>query len=143
VGDNSLCDNSLCKEEAKLNASSTNPSVLTLDNMADFFGHATMNMRLPMTSTVIPVRGDCEVHGEKLKIMVLSNTLTLGMPSKPSEDDMTYNINFEGEGKFTIKVKYISSLQCYKGSATLDGKDEPSVTFTFASKDSPLAALRD
>jgi len=110
--------------------------------MADFYGHATMNMRLPMTSTVIPVQGTCEVHNDKLKIMVLSNTLTLGMPGKPNEDDMTYNISFEGEGKFTIKVKYISSLQCYQGSATQDGKDEPSMKFTFASADSPLAALK-
>merc|ERR1711942_61531 len=121
---------------------SESSSALPRDKMADFAGHATMDMRLPMTSTIIPVQGECEVHNDKLKIMVLSNTLTLGMPGKPSEDDMTYNINFEGEGKFTIKIKYLSSLQCYRGSATMEGKDDPSVTFTFANKDSPLAALR-
>merc|ERR1712178_496576 len=108
-------------------------------DMADFYGHATFFMRLPMTATIIPVRGDCEVHGDKLTIKVMSNTLTLGMPSKPSEDDMTYNMNFEEEGKFKVKIKYLSGLRCYRGSATLEGKSQPSIAFTFANSDSPLA----
>jgi len=111
--------------------------------MADFHGHATMHMALPMTSTVIPVRGTCEVHKDQLKIKVLSNTLTLGMPGKPSEDDMTYNISFEDEGKYTIKIKYLSSLQCYEGSATLEGKKQPAMNFTFHNNDSPLAELKN
>jgi len=111
--------------------------------MADFYGHATFFMRLPMTATVIPVRGDVEVEGDKLKIKVMSNTLTLGMPGKPREEDMSYNINFEEEGKFTVKVKYLSGLRCYRGSATLEGKSQPILKFTFANKDSPLSELKD
>lgn len=105
-------------------------------------GYATMYMRMPLTTSNLPVVGQCEVAGRHVTLQFPFTGIEFDLPSTPREDRNDYDFRIRGAlGDMAMTLKYLKDLQCFHGTGHLDEDNRPLLSFTFYSSSSPMSKL--
>lgn len=98
-----------------------------------------MYMRMPLSSSQLPIEGKCHVDDDKLHLKFPFTGIEFELP-KLEEKDFDFSLH-AARGKMNIAIKYVEDLKCYQGKGTLEEESEPSLSFIFFDDDSPLNKL--
>ena len=111
-------------------------------------GFATMYMRMPMSTSSLPVAGSVSVDGKRVTLKFPFTGIEFELPSSPKdikEVEDSFKIDFMVKtstgGVISINIGYISSLKCFTGCGQQEEDNQPCLTFYFFSDKSPMALL--
>ena len=110
-------------------------------------GFAVMHMKMPMTSSTLPLKGSCTVHGKEVTIELPTTKTSFKLseqpkvPKKPAEFGIETLMKTPTGQTFTINIRYIAELECFVGTGKEDGATSPTLTFCFFDDKSPMNKL--
>ena len=105
-------------------------------------GQTAMYMRMPMSSSKLPVVGKCKVDGRRVTLSFPFTGIEFDLPTTPSERANDYDFRIRGTmGDMAMTIGYVPELKCYHGIGRIDDDTHPALTFTFYSEDSPMNKL--
>jgi len=109
-------------------------------------GFATMYLRMPMSSSTLPVQGQCTVDDRRVTLKFPFTGIEFDLPGQPRENRNEYDFTIRSaKGDMTMTIGYVSELRAFTGTGRMsveDNEDDtPVLTFCFYSADSPLNRL--
>jgi len=105
-------------------------------------GFATMYMRMPMSSSTLPIGGTCSVDDKRVSLKFPFTGIEFDLPSKPTEDRNDFDFKIRGaRGDMTMTIGYIPDLKAFHGCGKQDEDDTPVLTFVFYPEGSPMNKL--
>ena len=107
-------------------------------------GFATMHMRMPMSSSSLPIQGHCSVDNRRVTLRFPFTGIEFDLPSVPSEQtavDFEFLIRSQKGRDMTVTIKRLDDLSAYVGYGREEGDEHAVLTFVFYSADSPLSHL--
>lgn len=108
-------------------------------------GYATMYMRMPMSSSALPIQGTCTVDDKRLTLKFPFTGIEFDLPNPPKENRNDFDFKIRGaRGDMTVTIGYVSELACFTGvgrTEETDGLDTPVLTFVFYPDSSPMSKL--
>jgi len=107
-------------------------------------GFATMHMRMPMSSSSLPIQGHCSVDNRRVTLRFPFTGIEFDLPTVPSEQsatDLDFLIRSQKGRDMTVTVSRMDDLSAFIGYGREDGDDHAVLTFVFYSADSPLSRL--
>ena len=111
--------------------------------MALYNGFATMYMRMPMSSSSLPIQGQCTVDNKRVTLKFPFTGIEFDLPALPSEQssDFDFVIRSQKGKDMTVTISRLADLKAFAGYGREDGDDTAVLTFVFFSPDSPLTKL--
>jgi len=123
-----------------------------------FDGFATMYMRMPMSTSSLPIQGQCIVDDRRITLKFPFTGIEFELPDPPSTilhrqlerqavGDKTPVPDFEfkirgARGDLTMTIGYVAELRTFTGVGRQeDDSDLPVLSFCFYPPDSALALL--
>ena len=109
-----------------------------------YVGFATMHMRMPMSSSSLPIQGHCSVDNRRVTLRFPFTGIEFDLPSVPSDQpatDVDFLIRSQKGRDMTVTVSRLDDLNAYIGYGREDGDEQAVLTFVFYSPDSPLSRL--
>jgi len=110
-----------------------------------YHGFATMYLRMPMSSSTLPVQGQCAVDDRRVTLKFPFTGIEFDLPGQPRENRNEYDFTIRSaKGDMTMTIGYVSELKAFTGTGRMDIGDQdetPVLTFCFFSEDSPLNRL--
>ena len=107
-------------------------------------GFATMYMRMPMSTSSLPVQGHCSVDERRVTLRFPFTGIEFDLPGAPSEqtaDVFDFLIRSRHGRDMTVTVSRLDDLGAYVGYGREDGDEHAVLTFVFYVPDSPLSRL--
>ncbi|ESN89926.1 hypothetical protein HELRODRAFT_194765 [Helobdella robusta] len=105
-------------------------------------GFATMYMRMPMSSSTLPVQGSCTVEDKRITLKFPFTGIEFDLPSSPKESQNDFDFKIRGaRGDMTMTMGYVPELKAYTGVGKQEEDDMPVLTFCFFPPESPLSRL--
>jgi len=123
---------------------------------ATYRGFATMYLRMPMSSSTLPVQGQCTVDDRRVTLKFPFTGIEFDLPGQPRENRNEYDFTIRSaKGDMTMTIGYVSELRAFTGTGRMDvggaggggggdrddHDDTPVLTFCFYAADSPLNRL--
>ena len=103
-------------------------------------GSATMYMRIPMSTSTLPVQGKCSVSGKVACLRFPFTGIEFELPDVPSPGN-NFNFRIRGaRGDLVMSIDYIPDLDCYSGVGK-EGDDNIVIRFSFWGSSSPMTKL--
>lgn len=110
--------------------------------MAKYEGSATMYMRMPMSTSALPIQGSCTVDDKRITLKFPFTGIEFDLPSSPSEDRNEFDFKIRGaRGDMTMTIGFIPELKCFTGIGKQEEDDQPVLTFYFYPSSSPMSRL--
>ena len=110
--------------------------------MTSYEGFATMYMRMPMSTSTLPIQGSCNVEDKRITFKFPFTGIEFDLPTAPQEGCNDFEFKIRGaRGDMTMTISYIKELRAFTGNGKQDEEDTPVLTFTFFPSDSPMAKL--
>ncbi len=110
--------------------------------MARYEGTATMYMRMPMSTSTLPIQGTCTVEDKRITLKFPFTGIEFDLPSSPKEDRNDFDFKIRGaRGDMVMTISYVPELKAFNGVGKQDEDDTPVLTFVFYPTDSPMAKL--
>jgi len=110
--------------------------------MMKYDGFATMFMRMPMSTSTLPVQGSCTVEERRITLKFPFTGIEFELPGNPQDCRTEFDFKIRGvRGDMTMTIGYISELKAYTGVGKQEDDDMPVLTFCFFPIDSPLTRL--
>ena len=109
-----------------------------------YHGFATMHMRMPMSSSSLPIQGHCSVDNRRVTLKFPFTGIEFDLPSVPSDQtatDFDFLIRSQKGRDMTVTISRLEDLSAYIGYGREDGDEHAVLTFVFYSPDSPLSRL--
>jgi hypothetical protein len=108
-----------------------------------FHGFATMYMRMPMSSSTLPIQGQCTVEDKRITLKFPFTGIEFELPSSPRENRNDFDFTIRSaRGDMTMTIGYVTELKAFTGIGRLTEDDDvPVLTFCFYPPDSPLSRL--
>jgi len=110
-----------------------------------FHGFATMYMRMPMSSSSLPIQGSCTVEERRVTLRFPFTGIEFDLPSVPSAQSVASDFDFlirsEKGRDMTVTVSRLEELDAYVGYGREEGEEHAVLTFVFYALDSPLSRL--
>jgi len=107
-------------------------------------GFATMHMRMPMSSSSLPVQGQCSVDNRRVTLRFPFSGIEFDLPSAPDDQtpaDFDFVIRSQKGRDMTVTINRLDDLNAYTGYGREDGEEHAVLTFVFYKPDSPLSRL--
>ena len=105
-------------------------------------GFATMYMRMPMSTSTLPINGTCTVDDKRITLKFPFTGIEFDLPSSPKEGRNDFDFKIRGaRGDMTMTIGYIAELKCFTGTGRQEEEDSPVLTFFFFPDDSPMRHL--
>jgi hypothetical protein len=114
-------------------------------------GFATMYMRMPMSSSTLPIQGTCIVEDRRITLKFPFTGIEFDLPGQPRENRNDYDFTIRSQrGDMTMTIGYIGELRAFTGTGRMDpgsgggvplDDEAPVLTFCFYGTDSPLTRL--
>ena len=105
-------------------------------------GFATMYMRMPMSTSSLPIQGSCTVEDKRITLKFPFTGIEFDLPTSPKEDRNDFDFKIRGaRGDMTMTIGYMKDLQCFVGTGKQDEDENPVLTFCFYPKSSPMSKL--
>jgi len=107
-------------------------------------GFATMHMRMPMSSSSLPIQGHCSVDSRRVTLRFPFTGIEFDLPSAPSQQptaDFDFLIRSQRGRDMTVTISRLDDLDAFIGYGREDGEDHAVLTFVFYAPDSPLSRL--
>jgi len=115
-----------------------------------FDGFATMYMRMPMSTTSLPIQGQCTVDDRRLTLKFPFTGIEFELPSSPGDvvdsaatsvPDLDFKIR-GARGDLLVRIAFVPQLRAFTGVGRQDDDtDLPVLSFCFFAHDSPLSHL--
>lgn len=99
-----------------------------------------MYMRMPMSSSTLPVQGSCSVDDKRITLKFPFTGIEFDLPATPTQSDFDFKIR-GARGDMTMTIGYLDELRAFTGVGRQDDEDMPVLTFCFYSPGSPLSRL--
>ncbi|KAK2173200.1 hypothetical protein NP493_893g01078 [Ridgeia piscesae] len=110
--------------------------------MGKYEGYATMYMIMPMSTSTLPIQGECFVDDRKVTLKFPFTGIEFELPTSPKEGRNDFDFKIRGaRGDMTLTIGYVEKLRCFTGRAVADEDDKPALTFVFFPDDSPMSRL--
>lgn len=110
--------------------------------MARYDGFATMYMRMPMSTSTLPVQGSCTVDDRRITLKFPFTGIEFDLPGTPKENRNDFDFKIRGaRGDMTMTISYVAELKAFTGVGRQDEDDMPVLTFCFFPVESPLSRL--
>ena len=110
--------------------------------MASYHGFATMYMRMPMSSSTLPIQGHCTVEDKRITLKFPFTGIEFDLPSSPKENRNDFDFTIRSaRGDMTMTIGYVAELKAFTGVGRLEEDDSPVLTFCFFPPESPLTRL--
>jgi len=113
-----------------------------------YSGFATMYLRMPMSSSTLPVQGQCTVDDRRVTLKFPFTGIEFDLPGQPQENRNQFDFTIRSaKGDMTMTIGYVSELRAFTGTGRMEvggddsHDDAPVLTFCFYSADSPLNRL--
>lgn len=108
-----------------------------------FHGFATMYMRMPMSSSTLPIQGQCSVEDKRITLKFPFTGIEFELPSSPKENRNDFDFTIRSaRGDMTMTIGYVAELKAFTGIGRLHEEDDvPVLSFCFYSHESPLNRL--
>jgi hypothetical protein len=108
-----------------------------------YHGFATMYMRMPMSSSTLPIQGQCTVEDRRITLKFPFTGIEFDLPGQPRENRNDYDFTIRSSrGDMTMTIGYIGELKAFTGIGRMEPDDDaPVLTFCFYSAESPLNRL--
>ena len=105
-------------------------------------GSATMYMRMPMSTSTLPIQGRCSVQEDKkISLKFPFTGIEFELPAKPVPGaDCAFKIR-GSKGDMLMTIDYVPQLQCFVGVGKQEEDEAVVIRFTFWGKDSPMSKL--
>jgi len=135
------------------------PAVLDADVACDYLtttmttrfdGFATMYMRMPMSTSSLPIQGQCTVEDRRITLKFPFTGIEFELPSSPaavihgtetSVPDLDFKIR-GARGELLVSIAFVAELRAFTGlGRQYDDVDLPVLSFCFFAPDSPLSRL--
>ena len=111
--------------------------------MTKYEGFATMYMRMPMSTSTLPIQGSCTVEDKRITLKFPFTGIEFDLPSAPQEGRNDFDFKIRGaRGDMTMTIGYVQELRAFTGTGKQEEEDTPVLTFTFFPSDSPMAKLQ-
>jgi len=119
---------------------------------AQFDGFATMYMRMPMSTSSLPIQGQCTVDDRRIALRFPFTGIEFELPSSPasviyagaeatSVPDLDFKIRGT-RGDLLVTMTFVPELRAFTGVGRQDDDtDLPVLSFCFFAPDSPLSRL--
>ena len=105
-------------------------------------GFATMHMRMPMSTSSLPILGECNVTERRVALKFPFTGIEFDLPREPKEDQNEFDFKIRANcGDMTMNIGYIKELKCYTGVGRQEENDTPIITFYFYESSSPMTKL--
>lgn len=106
-------------------------------------GFATMYMRMPMSSSTLPIQGQCTVEDKRITLKFPFTGIEFELPSSPKENRNDFDFTIRSaRGDMTMTIGYVNELKAFTGIGRLHEDDDiPVLTFCFFPPESPLSRL--
>lgn len=106
-------------------------------------GFATMYMRMPMSSSTLPVLGSCTVDDKRITLKFPFTGIEFDLPGSPTDSKQNdFDFKIRGaRGDMTMTIGYVDELKAYTGVGKQEDDDMPVLTFCFYPPESPLSRL--
>jgi len=115
-----------------------------------FDGFATMYMRMPMSTSALPIQGQCTVDDRRVTLKFPFTGIEFELPSTPatvihgtatSVPDLDFKIR-GARGDLLVSIAFVPELRAFTGVGRQDDDtDLPVLSFCFFAHDSPLSHL--
>ena len=112
--------------------------------MSVYTGFATMYMRMPMTSSSLPIQGQCTVDEHRVTLKFPFTGIEFDLPTLPTDDqssDFDFIIRSQKGKNMTVTISRLADLKAFAGYGREEGDDAAVLSFVFYSADSPLSRL--
>ena len=111
--------------------------------MGKFQGYATMFLRMPMSTSTLPVEGRCAVEDKKVTLKFPFTGIEFDLPGSPGEKGSDFDFKIRGaRGDMRLAITYDEALGCYLGVGKQEEEDVPVLTFSFFPDSSPMLSLK-
>ena len=115
-----------------------------------FDGFATMYMRMPMSTSSLPIQGQCTVDDCRITLKFPFTGIEFELPSSPaavlhgtltSVPDLDFKIR-GARGDLLVSITFVPELSAFTGIGRQDDDaDLPVLSFCFFAPDSPLSRI--
>ena len=122
----------------------------TTTSSTQFDGFATMYMRMPMSTTSLPIQGQCTVDDRRITLKFPFTGIEFELPSSPaavirgsatSVPDLDFKIR-GSRGDLLVSIAFVAELRAFTGVGRQDDdNDLPVLSFCFFAPESPLSRL--
>src|SRR6218665_541593 len=109
--------------------------------MSQYGGFATMYMRMPMSTSTLPVQGSCSVDERRIVLKFPFTVIEFDLPSIPDEEDIEFIIRSSRGSDMTMTISHLPELKAYAGVGREGDDSVPVLSFYFFPPDSPLSLL--
>ena len=104
-------------------------------------GFATMYMRMPMSTSTLPIQGKCTVEDKKICLKFPFTGIEFELPTSPKAgDDCAFKIR-GSKGDMLMTIDYVKDLDCFTGVGKQEEDESIVIRFSFWGKDSPMRKL--
>ena len=104
-------------------------------------GLATMYMRMPMSTSTLPIQGNCTVNAKLVCLKFPFTGIEFELPGfPPAGSECAFKIH-GAKGDMLITIDYIKDLDCFSGVCKQEEDDYIPMRFTFWGPDSPMRYL--
>jgi len=107
-------------------------------------GFATMHMRMPMSTSSLPIQGHCSVDERRVTLRFPFTGIEFDLPTAPSDQtaaELEFLIRSQKGRDMTVTISRLDDLNAYIGYGKEDGDERAVLTFVFYTADSPLSRL--
>ena len=105
-------------------------------------GFCTMYMRMPMTTTALPIQGKCQLTARKIYLKFPFTAIEFELPRMPEENSKEFDFRIRGStGDMVMNIKYNVELRCFTGIGKQEDNETEIVRFCFFTERSPMASL--
>lgn len=105
-------------------------------------GFATMYMRMPMSTSALPIAGTVEVDDQRVTLKFPFTGIEFDLPASCKDTKADFDFKIRGaRGDMRLTVQYMRELLCYSGLGRADEDDSPILQFCYYPKHSPMHKL--
>ena len=101
-----------------------------------------MYMRMPMSSSSLPIQGTCNVDDKRVTLKFPFTGIEFELPKAPKSDQNDFDFKIRGaRGDMTLTIGYNKDLSCFHGVGRQEEDDSPVISFVFYKESSPMSKL--
>ena len=105
-------------------------------------GFATMYMRMPMSTSSLPISGTVEVEEQRVTLKFPFTGIEFDLPVGCKDTKADFDFKIRGaRGDMRLTVTYMRELLCYAGIGRSDEDDTPILSFCYYPKHSPMSKI--